>query len=234
MKKIHRLIIVVILIAGLINRCHSQARLVLNGGKVNISNSALLVVDNPATNAITRDSGHIISEGENNRIRWNIENTSGTYTIPWGVGNATYLPLTFTKSSGLSVGTAGRIIFSTYHTPTWQNSLYLPSGVSNVSSASGAADNSAKVIDRFWMMDAVAYSVKPNLANLTFTYMDAEHSIASNSINENNLKAQRYNSTLAKWGDYAPAGIDNTAANTVTVIGMEAAKQWQPQDILHY
>jgi len=58
----------------------SQARLILNnGGIVNITNSAFVVIDNPSTNAITRNtSGHIISEGEFNRVKWNIGTTNGT------------------------------------------------------------------------------------------------------------------------------------------------------------
>lgn len=72
----------------------AQARLVLNnGGIVNITNSAFVVIDNPNPNAITRNtSGHIISEGEFNRVKWNINTTAGTYVVPFGRGTAEYLP----------------------------------------------------------------------------------------------------------------------------------------------
>ncbi len=91
----------------------AQARLILNGAKVNLTQGAYLVIDNTATNAITRNSGHIISEGENNRIKWNIGTATGTYTIPWGYGNTDYIPLTFTKTAGTG---SGHFLFSTYHT----------------------------------------------------------------------------------------------------------------------
>ena len=63
----------------------SQARLILNnGGIVNITNSAFVVIDNPNPNAITRNtSGHIISEGEFNRVKWNINTNAGTYIVPF-------------------------------------------------------------------------------------------------------------------------------------------------------
>ena len=83
---------------------NAQSRLVLNGGIITMSNSAYLVVDNPATNAITRNSGHIISEGENNIVRWNIANTTGTYTVPFGYGSSNYLPLSFVKTAGTGAG----------------------------------------------------------------------------------------------------------------------------------
>ena len=64
----------------------SQARLILNnGGIVNITNNAFVVIDNPNPTAISRNtSGHIISEGEFNRVKWNIGTTAGTYVVPFG------------------------------------------------------------------------------------------------------------------------------------------------------
>src|SRR6185503_21308246 len=78
----------------------AQTRLVLNnGGIVNINGGAYLVIDNPAADAIIVNSGFIISEGENNSVKWNIGTTTGIYTIPWGY-SGTSIPLTFTKTAG--------------------------------------------------------------------------------------------------------------------------------------
>src|SRR3990170_7770531 len=96
-----------------ISKVSAQGRLVLNGANINLSQGAYLVVANPAADAITRNSGHIISEGENNRILWSIGTTTGTYTIPWGYGSSDYIPLTFTKTAGTG---SGYFLFSTYHT----------------------------------------------------------------------------------------------------------------------
>ena len=211
------------------NHSYAQSRMVMNGAYINIANGAFIIIDNSAANAITRTSGHIISEGENNRVKWNIGTTTGTYTIPFGYGNTTYLPVTFTKTAG---SVSGSFIFSTYRTTTWKNSSNLPSGVPNVNNSSGM-DNSAYVLDRFWQVDASGYTTKPDLSNVVFTYADAEYSIPSNTIAEGNLQAQRWNSTLSKWGDWGPLGTGNTISNTVTVSAVAAAdlyKWWTLSD----
>lgn len=196
----------------------AQTRLVLDGGVITLSQGVYLVIDNPAANAITRNSGHIISEGQNNTIRWNIGTTTGTYTIPWGYSTTDYIPLTFTKTAGTG---SGHFLFSTYQTG-WQNSAQLPSGVANMNSSTGA-DNSAFVVDRFWQVNAVSYSASPVLSNLVFTYRDTEHTVASNTIAESALIAKRYNSSLSSWTDNILASTLNTTANTVTVTSVNNA-----------
>lgn len=196
---------------------NSQSKLVLNGGFITLANNVYLVVDNPAANAITRNSGHIIGESENNIVKWNIGTTTGAYTIPWGYGTANYLPVLFTKSAGTG---AGSFLLSTYHTG-WQNSASLPTGISSFTNASGS-DNSAFVVDRFWQINASGYTAKPSLTNLVMTYIDAEYSVASNTISETDLRAQRWNNTINSWNDIPAAGTVNTTANTVTFSSVSA------------
>lgn len=200
---------VLFLISGL--HAYQPARLVMNGAFINITQGAQLVIDNPSPDAITRNSGNIISEGEKNIVRWNIGTSTGNYEIPWG-DNTNYFPLLFTPTD--AVGN-GYFNFSTYPTP-WNNSSALPTGITEINNASGA-DNSAFVIDRFWRMEAVGYTTKPTLSNLVFTYLDAEHSAPGNTITESNLRAQRYNDIVMTWADYPPSGTVNTITNTVTV-----------------
>ena len=121
------------------------------------------------------------------------------------------LPLSFSAASGSA---SGRIIFSTYSTPTWKNSDYLPPGVTNVNS--GGIDNSAKVIDRFWQINPQGYLTKPTLTNLLFTYAANEYQ-PPNTIAEANLVAQRWNNSLLSWGDYIPSSVINTSAKTITI-----------------
>src|SRR5687768_396959 len=78
----------------------AQAKLVMNGATINLTNGAYLVVENPAPTAIIHFSGQIISEGENNLIKWLTGSTAGTYKIPFGKDVNNYIPLTFTKSAG--------------------------------------------------------------------------------------------------------------------------------------
>lgn len=181
----------------------SQTRLILNGATITIRNNANLIINNPNTNAITRLNGQIISEGENNNIKWCIGTSTGTYIVPLGYQTSDYIPITFTKTAGTGNGS---FIFSGYHTG-WNNSAYLPTGVLNVSY--NGVDNSPYTIDRFWKIDAANYTIKPALSNLTFTYIDNEHTALGNFITESELGAQRWNSTINDWGDFIP-GVDIT------------------------
>lgn|GEM_PF-2007850 len=192
-----------------------QAKLVINGGIISIDNGGILLIENSDNTAITRTSaGYILSEGANNRVVWFIgTGNASTYLVPFG-NTAGYLPLSFAASSGSA---NGRMTFSTYQTPTWKNSDYLPPGVTNVNG--GGTDNSAKLVDRFWQINAQGYTTKPTLSNLTFTYSDLEY-VAPNTITEGNLISQRWNNALLSWTDYLPSSVINTANNTITIASM--------------
>jgi len=199
-----------------------QSRLVVNGATITITQSAYLVIDNPAANAITRNSGYITSEGQNNNIKWNIGTTQDNYSIPWGY-NSTYIPLSFSTASGTG---SGYFLFSTYHTG-WQNSVQLPTGVANMNGTSGT-DHSAFEADRFWKISEQGYTVKPLLSNMVFTYPDAEYLAQNNTINESAMVAKSYNSTINSWNNNVFASADNTANNTVTVpsVGLTDLNDW--------
>ena len=194
----------------------AQARLVFNNDAYLVISNAYVVLDNGNANAITLNGsgGRIISEAENNRVRWNISNNTGTYTMPYyDDDNAQKIP--FTVTIGTAGSSGGRIDFSTYDNPSWNNSTYQPSDVTNMNSLVGGANNSAKVIDRFWIADASSYGTKPS-ATLTFTYIDAEWSASGNTITEGNLGAQRFDTPNGDWDAYTPQGTISTAANTVS------------------
>jgi len=219
MKKILQ----IILLTSFALNTFAQARLILNnGGIVNITNSAFVVIDNPATNAITRNtSGHIISEGEFNRVKWNIGTTAGTYVVPFGIGTSEYLPVTLSTSA--AVGASGSLTFAMYPVGSWLNTSNLPTPVTNFVNNYGA-NNSAFAVDRFWRIEPTAYTTKPALSNLQFTYRDAEWSVASNSITEANLIAQRYNGTTNSWDDYMPGTATSTGANISAVATLPSAE----------
>jgi hypothetical protein len=189
-----------------------QARLVINGGIISINNGATLVIDNPVNTAISQTgAGYILSEGINNRVIWSVgSGNAATYSIPFG-NTSGVLPLRFSAASGSA---NGRMIFSTYRTPTWKNSDYLPPGVTNVNA--GGKDNSVKLIDRFWQINAQDYATKPTLTNLIFTYLDAEYN-APNTITESKLAPQRWNSVSLTWSDYHPLSVINTTVNSITI-----------------
>jgi hypothetical protein len=208
-----------------------QARLIINNGAyLNISNGAFLVIDNGSANAITRNtSGHIISEGENNRVAWTIGTNTGSYTVPFGFSTTDYIPLTFNISSA-GVG-AGNFIFSTYRTATWDNNASKPTGISQMYLNGTTTNNSAKVLDRFYQIDATtaSYSSKPILNSVLLSYADLEHTVATNSITETNLGAQ-YWTIGTGWLQNLPVGTVNTTGNNVTVTSsipsLTATKWW--------
>ena len=202
-------------------RVMAQAKLVVNGGVITIANGASLIIDNPDNTAITYNgTGYIQSEGDANKLIWSIGAGNGkTFLIPFG--NAAYnFPFQFNATSG--TGANGQIILSTYHTPTWKNSDYLPPGVTNVNK--NGSDNSAKIIDRFWQINAQGYTTKPILSNIIFSYSDIEYT-APNTIIEAGLVPQRWNSTLFTWDDYFPSSSVNTTTNKVTLSTLPG-NQW--------
>lgn len=219
----------VIFITGIMTPPHAfaQARLVLNGGTIVLQEGTYLVIDNPAPDAITYNSGGIVSESPGAYIKWNTGATTGAYTLPWSY-QSQYIPVTFTKSAGVG---NGYFLFSTYHTD-WQNSTELPPGVTNFDRP-GSIDNSAFAVDRFWQINAQSYTTKPSLTGLSFTYPDDEYLAPLNTINENVLTAQRWNEDLSTWTDFTAPATINTATNTVTVPEVLSENLWSWWDVTY-
>jgi hypothetical protein len=200
----------------------SQARLTLNGATVTLSQGAQLVIENPTPAALVRTSGHIVSEDQQNNIKWHIGISEGIYIVPWGYGG-TYMPLMFSTSNATG---DGYILFSTYHTANWNNSAELPADVSNFTGPTGV-DQSPFAVDRFWQINALGYTIKPTLSSLTFTYRDDEYNAVGNLITESALRPLRWNSVSSTWNDLITTPTVNTADNTVTM-GMLAAADLYP------
>lgn len=220
-KTIKATCIITLFALGLTNAMAQNRMVFNNNAYVVITNSAYLVVDNSNSNAITLagTGGNIISENEFNRVKWNIGTSVGTYVVPFtkSAGNKIQLRLGITTAG---VG-GGYILFSTYGSATWDNNTYKPSDVTGMGAICCGANNSANVIDRFWIIDALNYTTKPTV-RITFTYLDAEWSGAGNTITESSLFAQRFNSTINDWGDwlglFGTTGIatNNTSTGNVT------------------
>ncbi len=119
-----------------------------------INSGAFLVVDNPSTFAITTagTGDSILSEAEDNRVKWNIGTSTGTYITSKALVK---IPLR-TNLIASGIGT-GHILFSTYTDndaiDSWNNLDYMPSVVNNMFGGKGLTNNSSYVVDRFWMLD---------------------------------------------------------------------------------
>lgn len=194
----------------------SQSRLILNNNSfVVIENSANLVLENPDPNAITitGTGGNIISEGETNQVVWMIGENTGTYTVPFTTmsavsgGNETKIPVVIELNSPGMENTQGKLLLSTYETS--DNNTPWPSDVTHMNNDLGS-DNSLNVVDRFWKIEPVDYTQKPE-GKMTLYFDPASNETGgTNTLDVNNLQAQRFNATNNQWGDYA-SGVLNLA-----------------------
>lgn len=178
----------------------AQSRLVFNTSQVylRISNNANLVLDNSNTNAITTSAGaNIISEGENNVVKWRVGTGTGTYTVPYTTNSLVKIPLQLNITAA-GTGTANSIIFSTYETATDANTTY-PSDVTNMNSVC-TNSNALYAVDRFWRIDAGSYGASKPTPVINFGFNPAANETAvTNTITLSRLKAERFNAGSNSW-----------------------------------
>lgn len=205
-----------------------------------------LVIDNNAANAITElpaaGVGNIISEHENNRIRWRNNALSAvTYTVPFTTASGVKMPFSVTKTAA-GAGPAGHdslsFVFATFNHQVaalppanqWRNNLYMPTGVTHMNDFfTGSVDNSQNAVDRFWIVDPqmtnYAYTTKPSIS-MVFNYdvadITAGNGGAGGITAATALGAQRFNGGVNKWGDMLPQG-NNPAAGLVNNVVISAA-----------
>lgn len=185
-------------------------------------NSRTLTLSNSAPVAITRSTGFIISETPPvpgyGSIRWNmgVSPAGSNYTFPFGnLATNDYIPLNFNITTA-GIG-AGYVKIATYPTNTAPNpnNRPLPTGLTALINNFGA-DNSNKVVDRYFIFDVQGYTSAP-VSTMVFPYRDSEWSTGTNAITESNLQMQRLNNGT-QWTQ-PPFGTVNTVNNNVTVTG---------------
>ena len=213
-----------------------DAYLVLNTSST--TDSVFVVLDNGNANALSTSGtgGNIITKHEKNQIKWNIGTNTGTYTVPYttatnasndnGNNKASESKTPLDVTIDVAGTGSGNIKFSSYTDNTATNNYlasdYKPSDVTDMNNSS-AADNSANVVDRFWIMDANGYTAKPDVT-LSFTYDDQEAaSDPNNTISESDIFPQRWNSTASSWSDVTLSGTLNTTANTLSAVTVTKA-----------
>lgn len=180
----------------------SQARLVLNNnGYINIENNAYLVIDNGAANAVTLTGtgGNILSENENDLVKWNIGSNTGNHIVPFTNTNGVKVPVEINITAAGNAG--GYLLFSTYRTANMNTPW--PTGVTNMCSPVIGGNASLFVVDRFWRIDPSAYTTKPG-STMSFGYDFTNEAGGANTINEANLQAQRFNPTTGSGVNTCP------------------------------
>lgn len=190
-----------------------------------------VVLDNGNTNALATSGtgGNIITKHEKNQIKWNIGTNTGTYTLPFTTAttatNASESKIPASVNiTGAGTG-SGNIKFSSYTdndgTDNSTTSDYKPSDVTSFLNSS-SADNSANVVNRFWILDANGYTDKPDVT-LSFTYDDDEVTATGNTVVESDIFPQRWNSSASDWSDVTLSGTLNTTNNTLTSVTVAKA-----------
>jgi len=183
----------------------TQGGLDLNGNTLNVTNQS--------TSAITRTSGYIKSETQTSAyapVAWTINGQTGSFLFPFGKGSTEYIPFTFNITSGANFGT----ILSAATYGTIANNTPYPSGVTDINAK--GVDNSANVVDRFWIISTSATTTIPT-ATMTFTATTSEVGTVTS------LVAQQWSSGNF-WNPAFP-GQSNTSVSA-TVPGINSFGIW--------
>ena len=187
-----------------------QVNNVLDLGDATLAlNEQRLTIDNSASSAVVRTSGWLISENDINLgiLQWNIGESMGTYTIPFGDVDS-YLPVEFDiTTSGVN---DGNFSFATY--PTNADNEPLPSGVLNLDV--NGQDDALQMVDRFWIIEDDSYMALPTV-DLQFTN-DADDILAPNTINPDSLQFARWDGSVT-WLTF-PSTVN---ADEVAVTGVD-------------
>ena len=228
-----------------------DAYLILNTAAT--TDSVFVVLDNGNANALSTagTGGNIITKKEKNQIKWNVGTNTGTYTVPFTTATTATNPSESKIPASIDIigaGTgSGNLKLSTYTdndaTNNSTTSDYKPSDVTSFLNSSGA-DNSANVVNRFWILDANGYTDKPDVT-LSFTYDDDEVTAPGNTLSEADIFPQRWNSTASDWSDVTLSGTLNTTNNTlsgVTVAKANFFRSWAlvssvvslPVELVHF
>ena len=183
-----------------------------DGSFMRITGGAVVVIDSNTPNTVTKtgNTGGIITDSEDDIIRWNIDNSVGTFMIPFASTAGNTLRFTYQISNAGTGG--GYLTFTSYETLV--NNTIIPSGVTHITNDYGF-DNSPYVIDRFWIISPTGYTSKPE-GTYTFTYDDAD--LIGNTITESSLTAQRFNDDDDLWLDWLYAPLVNTTSNTLSIV----------------
>jgi hypothetical protein len=212
----------------------AQGRLTINDGVVSINGGAVLTINESNTAGITSigsGTGYIQSESDLNRVVWRINNSTGTYVIPFGYSSTR---LNFSYQITTAGSNPGGLIASTKAVAS-NNTPYptVAPAVTHMNSSLTGTDASLLAADRFWILRKENWTTEPT-ATLSFTYRDAEIA-APNTITEANLVAQFWgiglnNGSTNSWipdmfdlsHGYGYLGTVNTTTNTVSGVSLGA------------
>ncbi len=185
-------------------------------------NSNRLEITNPATTAITRLTGFIISEIASatnpSVIRWYHRTITGAKVYPFGDVATNYLPFTFSITTAMAA--TGYVDASTRHTTANTNQPWANTGangnVTTMNSPNGVfADGSDEVvIDRWWEITPSSAVT----ANVIFTYLGSENTLLP-AYNTGLIGPQRWANSGGWVGDNSILSTGTTGVTSGTGTG---------------
>lgn len=202
--------------------------IVLNGAYITMNGGTstthlFLVVNQPYTTGIVRNSGHIISENQYNYVKWMAGTATGNFVYPFGYSTTDYLPVTLNKTTAGSAS----IDASTWGTDNKNQPHAGPSDGGTLGATfrmRGVGDSISSVIDRWWDF----YPSGPLTANLILSYRGAENATTVNTTD--NLDMQHWNGS--SW-DKPIAGTTTGVVSGVGTLSVSGVTAFSPMVIIH-
>lgn len=183
-------------------------------------NSHILELDQSSPSVLAYQSGYLLAESEPafglGILRWNIDDQTGTYNVPFGSGMASNNDLNVSLKILQTATGNGPVNFSTY--PTVSSNDPLPELVPSLEPF-----NPEVTVNRFWIVDA-EQPTRPG-AQITFRYTDVD----VHPIGESTLGAIRFNNSLVAWDDLTPSGSGDAVSNSFTtdpILPADFFKDW--------
>jgi len=167
--------------------------LTLAVGKVNLFSNTLTITSNSNT-SIVRGTGYIRSETNSatnpSILCWNTGTNTGAYVYPFGVDDATYIPVTFNKktNANTNICLSTRRTFGSDNTPLATGTTLNRNGT-NVSNI---------IVDRWWDITSTVNPLPSPGADITFSYAALENTLPNGTVD---LIPQHWNSTYNRWDD---------------------------------
>ena len=191
-----------------------RTRLDMNAHEIMLNNSS-------ATALTAQGEGLIKSEFTDNssKLNWNIGSNTDNHIFLFGNSSNIKIPFELQLTDG---GDLGVVSVSTY--PTVSNNTPYPAMPKLVTNLYGKnrIDNSNNVIDRFWQIDKSGPS---GTTTIVFSYSDLD--ISGKVVGkEDQLEAQRYESTDNQWQMALVGQSQDVLANQVKVPNVTEFSPW--------
>jgi len=192
------------------------------GGKILVHGGGKIIIENPTPGGITWVAGGgIITADETSQVILRVGESVGEYRVPFVTLGGHTIPFSYDIQTA-GVG-GGSLVLSSWAVSedglvnTLTGGPGLPAGVTSFTTenewGNWAVQGGYKVMNRFWRIDPIGYTVKPE-GVYEFTYHLSEKPA---QLAESELTAQRWNSIEGTWLDWLYAPTANLAAKTVSV-----------------